>query len=279
MSFTYDFKYNLAIELLADVVKLVVYSLPVLFLAARHLIGRRRRLLSFWGITRSQPQLNVYVSTLFVRKWGAVDFRGTVRSYAGPAISSQELSVTSEIPGLFSAPLLDQLPDRLRQWLGTRIHWSLQEIQPVLIASPSDRGKVGPGNALAIGSPGYNSAADLYTETCDPFLIFEQPEDKTVIRVARGPRKGDILDDDRGPYDETAIVQRLYYRETRSTIVMAAGHGVPGTVGAVRYIASRWERLAREFGDRPFAVCLRFPSAYAAPNALRNPVEIGRFGG
>lgn len=264
--------------MLADVVALVLYSLPLLFLAVRHLIGRRRRLLSFWGITKSQPQLSVYVSTLSIRKWGAVDFRGTVRSYQGPAIPSKELSVMPEIAGLFSAPLLDELPNRLRQWLA-RIHWSLQKIELVLVPSPLERGKVGPGNALTIGSPAYNSAADLYTETCDPFLIFEQREDKTVIRVARGPRKGEVLDDHRDRDDDTAIVQRLFDRDAQSTILMAAGHGVPGTVGAVRYIASRWERLAREFGDRPFAVCLRFPSAHATPNALPNPVEISRFEG
>jgi len=273
-----DFFVNVLANIVADIgAFLLLGGVPLLILSSRYIIGKRRRLLAFLGIEEDHSDFTVYLSTLFVKRFGSLDFRGTPRSYRGPAIPFYEMAVASIINSLFDAPLLDELPNRMRDWLSSK-YWPLKNIRPVLKPSPDDKQKVRPGNVLAVGSPAYNSAAALYTETCDPFLKFEELENgPTVIRVVKGLRKGDVLDDTRKAGDDTAIVERLYDKATKSTIFIAAGHGVHGTAGAVHYIVDNWEKLYRDFGTRPFAMCLLFRSLTTDPNAVQKPVELGRF--
>jgi hypothetical protein len=123
-------------------------------------------LFKFLGLTPDNPHFTVYLSSLFVQPGGAVDFRGTPRCFAGPAVSAAELSVIEPVRRLFSNAVLDGLPASLRSWLARNAHWSFGAITPDIWASPQDRHKVEAGNLLTVGSQYYNSAGDLYTETC-----------------------------------------------------------------------------------------------------------------
>lgn len=252
--------------------------IPLLILSLRYIVGRRRRLLEFFGLTKDHSDLTVYLSTLFVESGGSRDFRGVARTFSGEATPAYESEVAPIIGTLFDAPLLDDLPDRLRSWLGSKVHWSLRPIRPTVCPSPRDCSSVQPGNAFIVGSPAYNSVADLYAKTCNPFLRFEQTRAPTVIRVVRGPTKGKILDTERGQDDDTALVERVVDEATDHTAIMVAGHGVPGTVGAVHYVADNWEKLHQKSDTRPFAICLLFPSVYRDATAIHRPVVLARFG-
>jgi len=238
---------------------------------------KRRRLFGFLGIGQGRPSFTVYLSTVFVRPGGSVDFRGASRTFMGPAIPSAELSVVEPISRLFHEPVLDGLPNAVRRGLGERVHWSFQRIAPTFSASPQDRNRVEPGNILTIGSQYYNSAGDLYTETCSPILKMEQRGNSMIIRVQRGPRSGDTFEQRPGQMDDLAIVEKLKDTPTASTIFIAAGLGVVGTMGATQFIADNWEKLKQDFGNKQFAVCLRFQNVADDPQAFRKPVELSRF--
>ncbi len=238
---------------------------------------KRRRLFQFFGITKECPRLMVYLSTVFVHPFGSEDFRGEVRSFAGPAVPATELSTIEPIAELFNDPLLDSLPATIRTWLGEKVHWSFGKISPIFASSPHDRNQVERGNIITVGSQYYNSAGDLYTETCNPVLKIEQVGQTMVICVKQGARQGDVFQPRVGQADDLAIVEKLQDAATQSTVFIAAGLGIVGTMGAVRFMAEKWEKLHEDFGMKPFTICLRFQDVGSDPNVLMKPVELSRF--
>ena len=237
---------------------------------------KRRQLFQFFGIKKDSPKFIVYLSTVFVQTGGSVDFKGIPRTFAGPAVPAAELSTIEPIARLFNDPLLDSLPTPIRAWLGNKVHLSFQNISPVFLSSPQDRNQVEQGNIITVGGQYYNSAGDLYTTTCNPILRMEQVGQAMVIRVKRGPRQGDIFQLRPGQADDLAIVEKLSDSTTKSTVFIAAGLGVVGTMGAVHFLVENWEKLRRDFDTKPFAICLRFQDIGSDPNVLKKPVELSR---
>ena len=119
----------------------------------------------------------------------------------------------------------------------------------------------------------------MYTETGAPVLKIEQQGNNMIIQVQRGSRTGDTFVQRSGESDDLAIVEKLYDGSTESTIFIAAGLGVVGTMGATQYIADNWETLQRDFSNQPFAICLRFQNVANDPQAFRRPIELSRFQG
>jgi hypothetical protein len=239
---------------------------------------RRRKLFEFFGVTKDRPQILVYLSTVFVIPGGSVDFRGTPRTFAGPAVPAAELSTIEPVTRLFNDPSLDSLPSTFRKWLGDKVHWSFRPIAPVFSSSPDNRNQVKQGNIITVGSQYYNSAGDLYTETCNPILKMTPNNQGMVIQVKKGSRTGDVFQPRQGHADDLAIVERLRDNPTGSNVFIAAGLGVIGTMGAVHFIVNNWAKLASDFGNEPFAICLRFQDVDKDPNAVMKPVELSRFG-
>ena len=258
------------VGILAWIVPLLVL-LPFVFF-------KKRRLFQFFGITKECPSFIVYLSTVFVVPGGSVDFRGTPRTFAGPAVPAAELYIIEPVAKFFSDRLLNNLPSPIRKWLGDKVHWLFLPISPTFKGSPQERSQVEQGNILTVGSQYYNSAGDLYTETCNPILrMVQDDQGKMVIRVKRGPRAGDIFEQRTGQPDDLAIVEKLYDNATNSTVFIAAGLGVVGTMGAVHFLVENWAKLREDFCTKPFAVCLRFQNIRTDPNAFRKPLELSRF--
>lgn len=268
---------NVLGNILATIILLISGWILSIILRLPFVSRKRRRLFQFFGITKDHPKFIVYLSTVDVQHGGSVDFRGIPRTFAGPAVPAAELSIIEPVARLFSDPLLDSLPLPIREWLGNKVHWSFLPISPVFVASPQDRNQVEQGNILTVGSQYYNTAADLYTETCAPILKMEQVDRRMIIRVSQGPRRDDIFQPRPGQADDLAIVEKLYDSATSSTVFMAAGLGVVGTKGAVHFIVENWAKLQHDFGTRPFAICLRFQNIETDPNAFKKPIELSRF--
>jgi len=238
---------------------------------------QRRDLFRFFGITRSNQSFVVYLSTLFVAPGGSADFRGNHRSFQGPAIPAAELTVVQPVSELFISPFLQALPSSVRRWLGEKAHWTFRQISPVFSPSPPDVSQVEPVNMLTVGSQYYNAAGDLYAETGNPFLKMEQVGTNMVIRVAKGPREGDVFEQRSNHIDDLSIVEKLHDEAHGTTIFIAAGLGVVGTLGAVHYLVKNWSKLLDDFGTEPFAMCLRFQDVANDPNAYKRPVILSRF--
>jgi hypothetical protein len=249
----------------------IVLRLPFIY-------RQRRALFRFFGITKDVQSFTVYLSTLFVVPGGSVDFRGTRRSFQGAAIPSAELAIVQPVSQLFLSPFLRGLPSSIREWLGSKVHWIFREIFPVFSPSPAGRDQVEPTNMLTVGSQYYNAAGDLYAETGNPFLKMEQSGPKMVIRVRKGPRKGDAFEQRPNSSDDLAIVERLFDDAHGATIFIAAGLGVVGTRGAVQYLVDNWAKLYKDLGTDPFAICLRFQDVADDPSAYKKPIELSRFG-
>jgi hypothetical protein len=265
-------------NILAAIIIGVVGWLLSIILRLPFIYRRRRKLFRFFGITKDRPQILIYLSTVFVIRGGSLDFKGTQRTFAGPAVPAAELSTIEPVSRLFSDPSLASLPSIFRKWLGDKVHWSFRLITPLFSASPDDRSQVAQGNIITVGSQYYNSAGDLYTETCNPILKMTQSSQGMIIQVKKGTRTGDTFQPRQGHADDLAIVERLRDNPTRSNVFIAAGLGVIGTMGAVHFIVNNWAKLADDFGIEPFAICLRFQDIDKDPNAVMKPVELSRFG-
>jgi hypothetical protein len=260
-------------EVVANVVILGLVGSVSLAIGLPFVYFKRKRLLRFFGITRDRQEINVYLSTVFVMPGGSVDFKGTPRTFSGPAVAAAELEVINSIISIFNSPLLDGLPPSIRRWLGDNIHWTFNSISPFILNSPRDKARVKHGSIFTVGSQYYNSAAELYTETCNSILKME-PDGQTIY-VRRGIREGDTFN--RKEERDLAIVEKIFDDSTKSTVFLAGGFGVIGSKGAANYIVDNWEKLYKEFGYEPFAICLEFQNAVNDPNAYKRPIELSRF--
>lgn len=241
------------------------------------IIFKRRRLFAFFNISKEQPKLTTYLSTVFVQNGGSMDFRGIARTFAGAAIPAAELSTIEPISKLFNNANLDSLPTSIRTWLGDKVHWSFHNTKPVFTASPQNRNQIAEGNIITVGSQYYNSIADYFEETYTPALKMVQVGQRMVIRVNKGQRTGDIFEQRRGQADDIAIVEKLFDDANNRVIFFAAGLGVIGTLGAVHYIVNNWSNLEKDFKAGPFAVCLRFQNVLNDPHAYKKPIELSWF--
>lgn len=268
---------NIIVEILATIVIAVIGWLLSIILRLPFVYRQRRDLFEFFGINKDNQRFLVYLSTLFVTLGGSADFRGNRRSFQGPAIPAIELTTVQPISQLFVSPFLLSLPASIRRWLGGKVHWTFQQLLPEFSFSPPDRSQVEATNMLTVGSQYYNSAGDLYTETGDPYLRMEQVGAGMVIRVRKGSREGDVFRQRPNQPDDLAILERLFDEAHKTSVFIAAGLGVVGTLGAVHYLVDNWQQLHKDFGTEPFAVCLRFQDVGVDPNAYKKPVELSRF--
>ena len=230
---------NILAEIIAAVLLALLLWLLSIPLRMPFVYRKRRQLLEFFGLTKNSPNLTVYLSTVFVRSGGSVDFQGVARTFAGPAIPSAELSIVEPLSRIFSNPFLDGLPVSFRNWLAHRVHWSFKSITPTFKASPQDKTMVEKGNLFTVGSRYYNSAADLYTDTINPILSMVQINQKMMIKVVEGPQSGEVFKQRQGKVDDLAIVEKLHDSETYTTVFFAAGLSVVGTLGAVNFIVDK----------------------------------------
>jgi hypothetical protein len=268
---------NIVVEILAAIAVAVIGWLLSIILRWPFFYRQRRSLFEFFGVSKGDQRFLVYLSTLFVRRGGSADFRGNLRSFQGPAIPAAELTTVQPVSQLFISPFLLSLPTPIRNWLGNKVHWTFQQLLPEFSFSPPDRGQVEPTNMLTVGSQYYNSAGDLYTEIADPYLRMEQVDRGMIIRVKKGPREGDVFHQRPNESDDLAILERLFDEAHETSVFIAAGLGVVGTLGAVHYLVDNWQQLHKDFGAEPFAVCLRFQGVADDPYAYKKPVELSRF--
>lgn len=272
-----DVIYKILVTIVATIVLAILGWALSLILRLPFVSRNRRNLIQFFGISRGKQILFVYLSTIFVPQFTSRDFRGQVRSFSGPATPSAELAAITPVTKLFEDAFLDNLPKSIRAWLSNSVHWSFSPIPITVLPSPEHADQIQQGAIFTIGSEAYNSVTDLYTRSCSPILRIQQVGMSMSIKVTQGARSGEVFESRVNSEDDLAIVEKLCDNSTHTTIFIAAGLGVVGTVGAVYFIANNWVELSKEFGVRPFAVCLRFQNSQSDPNAARRPIELFRF--
>ena len=87
---------------------------------------------------------------------------------------------------------------------------------------------------------------------------------------------------------EVAKLQRINDSQRNAVVFLAEGIGTNGTLAAVHYLISHWERLWSQYGEGSFAICIECPSRETSktgylipsvlvelPNSLRSKLTHG----
>jgi hypothetical protein len=266
-------------DVLISVLTSVILAFLVLLLRIPSLLmmlfGRRRRKLRFFGIVGPNAKQVVYLSTLFVRRFGSSNYTMEPRSFSGPAIPSYEFAVLEILHELWREPTLENLPKLLRPTF-RRLSWRLQPVQLDLRSSPQHAAEVELGGSIvAVGGQHYNVATKLFLDTLRPHMTISDNGLGVVVLAPTGPENVKPADGTR--FDDYGIVQRLLHPPTNTTALVVAGLGTTGTTGAAHYLANNWRELSKRFGGKSFAVCLGFQNVQNNPNSFLDPVVILRY--
>jgi hypothetical protein len=267
---------NISYDVLSNILAAVILAFLVLLLRIPSLlmmlIGRRRRKLRFFGIVGSDANQRVYLSTLFVRRFGASNYTMEPRSFSGPAVPSYEFAALGILHELWREPTLENLPKLLRPSL-RRLSWRLQPVQLDSRSSPRQAAEVEFGGSIvAVGGQHYNVATKLFLDTLRPYVTISDDGESIVLLASEESIIGDTSDETE--FEDYGILQRLFHRPTNTTALIVAGLGTTGTTGAAHYLANNWRDLSKRFGREPFAVCLGFKNVRSNPNSFLEPVVI-----
>jgi hypothetical protein len=269
-----DIGYDVLVNILATVTVaflVLLLRIPSLLMM---LVGRRRRKLRFFGIVGPDARQRVYLSTLFVRRFGASNYTMEPRSFSGPAVPSYEFAALEILHELWREPTLENLPKLLRPTL-RRLSWRLQPVQLDSRSSPRKAAEVEFGGSIvAVGGQHYNVATKLFLDTLQPYVTISDDGESILLIASEDSIIGNTSDEAKLELEDYGILQRLFHPPTNTTALIVAGLGTTGTTGAAYYLANNWHDLSKRFGREPFAVCLGFKNVRSNPNSFLEPVVI-----
>jgi hypothetical protein len=269
---------NISRDVLANILATVILALLVFILRIPSLLmmlfGRRRGKLRFFGVVGPNPKQVIYLSTLFVIRFGSCNYTGEPRSFAGPAIPNYELAAIEMLHELWQESTLENLP-KLLQPTFRRLSWRLQPVQLEVRSSPARATEVDFGGAIvSVGGQHYNVATKLFLDTLRPYMTISGDGQWVLLPRSDGSTEANLS---RGTeFEDFGIVQRLLHPPTDTTVMVVAGIGTTGTIGAVHYLTKNWRELSKTFGREPFAVCLGFQEVQSNPNSFLESVVIHR---
>lgn len=234
------------VGLLASLLGLAVYALSI-----------QRKLMRLLGIDNRQRRVIIYLSSLFIPRGCAIDFHGNARSYEGITVPIEEFSASAAIPRILRIDPFENIPSIIRNQLKQRSHY-FKAIQFDINASPmrvSDidfRTKA----ILTLGSHGYNIVTDYcVTNNLSHLRIINNG---TAIQVAKGKNAGEVIRPASNKYDIATLEKLIDETRDDTSIIIAAGLGVIGTMGAINYLLDHWKDLNKAYDDREFALVLQF---------------------
>lgn len=239
-------------------------ALLVLLGLVIHCLTRRRALLRFFHIHRTK-RINLYLSHLRVKKFGALGVDGESRSFRGTAIPFFESRNIGLFQRLFNyvVPGLKDQPGFLR-WL------LISDVDVVPLPSPLREEDIDTSTtAICLGSPGYNVVSKWAEERLRTIGRFTS--DNVALSLRGLPPLTDL---------HQGFVQRVVSPEG-ITCFYAAGPSELGTNGATYFLATQWHHLRKRFGDdKSFCVVvqmaehdLRVSTIVVERGALESSVE------
>jgi hypothetical protein len=218
----------------------------------------RQRMLRFFGISSSCPELGIYLSRLTVER--ATGLEEILKGYQGPAVQNAELVGAVEVRDLLKAKRVAVLSRTIREWLGRRFI-AIAPVDPTIKVSPKkDHVDELPArqSVISLGSHIYNSLFRKHNEQSRYFEFCKNDGGERGILIKMGPQKGDFLTRRNGQR-EIGVLERVNDASGKRSLFYCAGLGASATLGCVRYLAQNWESLYRENGLNEFALYLVFP--------------------
>lgn len=74
----------------------------------------------------------------------------------------------------------------------------------------------------------------------------------------KGKDKGEVIRKESDHHDIAILERFIDHNRNNTTIIVAAGLGVLGTMGAIQYLIDHWHDLHKTYGNHDFALVLQF---------------------
>jgi hypothetical protein len=235
-------------------------------------LSKQKRMFDFLGIDKNSKQVVIYLSSLFVPPNTASGFDGLPRSYQGLTIPIGELNISSRLSKELTLDAFEYLPPVIRKSLQEKYAF-FRPLKIRIEASPMRNSEIdfSTRSIFTVGSHGYN----IVTNYCisQNLTQLRITQNGTVIEIAKGKDTGEIIRRASNQHD-IAILEKLIDNTRNDTvIIIAAGLGVLGTMGAVQYFIDHWQELYKTYGKREFALALQFTAnGNSLDNALKGSV-------
>jgi len=248
---------DIALKIASNVVSCVVTFLVAFvgFIVFR--LSKQRRLFNFIGVDKEARRVVVYLSSLFIPRGCAVDFDGLPRSYQGIAIPTEELGISARLSKALTIDVFENIPPIIRKSLQKKCA-CFRPLTVSINASPMQESEIdfSTRSIITAGSQGYN----VVTNYCISRNIaqLQISHDGKAIQIMKGKDKGEVIRPASDQHD-IAILERLIdHTRNDTTIIIGAGLGVIGTMGAIQYLIDHWQELNKTYHNREFALVLQF---------------------
>lgn len=196
----------------------------------------------------------------------------------GYSISLHELRAAQSVEKLFgSAPL--RLPDIVRGlvdalWLHQQVQYATDVSPMQAVDADLDR------NLIVVGSSMRNSVRARYVQARLPNAILKGEDQIPFnlqavaaahsITITRGEGKSEVSLVDAN----LAVVEKCRDPERGTTVFFCLGIRADASWAATEYLMRSWRRLAAEFGDEDFVVCLGFPKTEEYLEEYKEPLRL-----
>jgi hypothetical protein len=239
----------------------IALAIAIVLGALIYRLSRRRRLLRFFGCSRSR-RVRLYLSNLDIKRGGAMDPSGLPRSFEGPSTPGYELPFIPAIFRLFLAPV-PGLSDQPGWWKSL----ALRNVE--IDTSPSPRSVLDideSATLITVGSVGYNTVSAEVERNFEP-RVQAEPNAPFRITSPDGVQHVGL---------EYAILAKCRHPSRMQWAFYVAGPTSTGTTSAFHYLIQNWSSLRKEFGDKtPFSVAIRVidgdPSRREVVHRYRHP--------
>jgi hypothetical protein len=223
-------------------------------------LSKERKLLNFLGVDKNSRRIIIYLSSLFIPRGNAVGFDGGVRSYQGITIPIEEFGISLPLAKSLGIDAFDNIPPILRKPLQEK-NTFLRPISIDINASPMKEGDIdfSTRSLITVGSQGYN----IVTNYCISHNLckLQIGQNGTAIEIKKGKQIGEIINRASVNHDIAILEKLVDQSHGNTTIIIAAGLGVIGTMGAIQYMIDNWEKLYKTYQDDEFALVLQFGPA------------------
>ncbi|MGW7531280.1 hypothetical protein [Amycolatopsis sp. NPDC054798] len=262
------------LDIATNVIANIVFWIGLGLASAALVRIAQRRFRRFFGL-HAHPHLIVCLSNLWTTT--------TSTRPRGYSVSLHELRASEAITRLFGSASF-RLPDLVRGlvdaiYLGSHKYDFHTTVSPAATDDPQHFTALG-SNLIVTGAAPRNRIRRLYLDenlaslrlsTEHPDTDPHQPEPGTrYAEVLNGPDLGHQVTSDSLAL---AVVEKVHDTVRGTTVIFCLGCQADTTWASTEYLARNWRLLRREFGDRPFAICLGFREldysyAYHPPRRL-----------
>lgn len=242
-------------DIASNVIANIVFWIGLGLAAAGTVRVGQRRFRRFFGLDTNQ-QLVVCLSNV----WNS---SASTRP-RGYSVTLHELRASEGVNRLFGSASF-RLPDMVRGlvdaiYLGRHRYDFRTSVSPSTSDDPKQFTELS-GNLVVVGGAVRNSIRRLYLDENLVSLRLSNeleeagPRQQQFAEVLGGADVGRKITSEAL---ELAVVERVRDAARGTTVVFCLGRRGDTTWAATEFLVRNWRNLEREFGDRPFALCLGF---------------------